>query len=612
MKAGLRLWTGRRLVVLLALVLFGYCAVHLGPRVMVLGEGADRFSTIKKFLGAAFVPALVDQSPNMPEGAAPFLVRVGEGLVRTFRYAVVAMSLAVPLGIGLGFFGSSAWWPGSVDYGRPKLWRRVVRGGLRVLRWSCRGLIALMRSVHELIWAMFFLSAIGDAPVTACVALALPFAGTLGKVFSELVDEEGQEARSVLMAGGATPLQAFVGVLIPQAFPGLLTYALYRFECALRSSAVLGFIGIETLGLGIRRSFENLYFREVWTQLFVLIIVIVVVDRIGARLRARLNRGVARKQLAGELSEAALRRTAPRDWMMRGAGVFALLLVMLSWNVGAPLANGLTGVRQEERLARFVTKLTPVPARPADRLAGWEERREAWSENQGEVGAWAWALWKKPGAKALGNTVVIATAAVVLAGIGAALLLPLGTRALATAEPFGLMGVASGWRRRIRLWIGSVVRGFFVVARAVPEYVYAFLLVALLGPSAWPLVFALALHNVGILGRLWGEVAENERPEAAGQLARVGASRGQIYLAGLAPTSFNRFLLFFFYRWETCVREATILGMLGISSLGYHISISRNFLRYDQMLFYVLLGAAVIILGDVLSDVLRRRLRLSR
>jgi phosphonate transport system permease protein len=469
-----------------------------------------------------------------------------------------------------------------------------------------------MRSVHELIWAMFFLSAIGDAPVTACVALALPFAGTLGKVFSELVDEEGQEARSALMAGGATPLQAFVGVLIPQAFPGLLTYALYRFECALRSSAVLGFIGIETLGLGIRRSFENLYFREVWTQLFVLIIVIVVVDRIGARLRERLNRGVARKQLAGELSEAALRRTAPRDWMMRGAGVFALLLVMLSWNVGAPLANGLTGVRQEERLARFVTKLTPEPARPADRLAGWEERREAWSENQGEVGAWAWALWKKPGAKALGNTVVIATAAVVLAGIGAALLLPLGTRALATAEPFGLMGVVSGWRRRIRLWIGSVVRGFFVVARAVPEYVYAFLLVALLGPSAWPLVFALALHNVGILGRLWGEVAENERPEAAGQLARVGASRGQIYLAGLAPTSFNRFLLFFFYRWETCVREATILGMLGISSLGYHISISRNFLRYDQMLFYVLLGAAVIILGDVLSDVLRRRLRLSR
>jgi phosphonate transport system permease protein len=151
-----------------------------------------------------------------------------------------------------------------------------------------------------------------------------------------------------------------------------------------------------------------------------------------------------------------------------------------------------------------------------------------------------------------------------------------------------------------------------VLTRAVPEYIYAFLLVALLGPSAWPLVLALALHNVGILGRLWGEVTENERPEAAAQLARVGASRWEVYVGGLVPTAFNRFLLFFFYRWETCVREATILGMLGISSLGYHISIARNFLNYDQMLFFVLLGAAVIILGDVVSDVLRRRLRISR
>jgi ABC-type phosphate/phosphonate transport system permease subunit len=114
------------LVVVLALAVLVYCAVHLGPRVMVLGEGADPFSTIKKFFGAAFVPALVDQSPNMPEGAAPFLVRVWEGLLRTFRYAVVAMSLAVPLGIGLGFF-----WIFGVVAGECGLWasEAVEAGG---------------------------------------------------------------------------------------------------------------------------------------------------------------------------------------------------------------------------------------------------------------------------------------------------------------------------------------------------------------------------------------------------------------------------------------------------------------------------------------------------
>ncbi|MDA0767889.1 MAG: ABC transporter permease subunit, partial [Verrucomicrobia bacterium] len=528
MTGGARLWMGRRLVLVAGALVFVLCAVHLGPRMMVLSEGADPFATIIRFFGAAFAPSFVDQNPSLPEGATPFLVRLGGDVLRTLRYALVAMSLAVPLGIGLGFFASSAWWPVSVDYGRPRLWRRVVRGTLRVLRWGCRALIALMRSVHELIWAMFFLSALGDAPLTACVALALPFAGTLGKVFSELVDEEGQAARSALMAGGATPLQAFLGVLVPQAFPGLLTYALYRFECALRSSAVLGFIGLETMGLGIQRSFENLYFGEVWTQLYVLIGVIVLVDRLGARLRERLHKGVARRRVVERVEEAELRRTALRDWLVRLSGVLALGLVLVSWNVGAPLAEGLAGARQGERMARFVTKLTPEPGRPEDRLAGWEERREALVEHRGEVGEWAWTLWRKTGAEALGNTLAIASAAIVLAALGAGILLPWGSRALATAEPFGLLGGVSKARQRVVAMGGTVVRSIFVLTRAVPEYIYAFLLVALLGPSAWPLVFALALHNIGILGRLWGEVTENERSEAVMQLGRGGAGRWQM------------------------------------------------------------------------------------
>ena len=105
---------------------------------------------------------------------------------------------------------------------------------------------------------------------------------------------------------------------------------------------------------------------------------------------------------------------------------------------------------------------------------------------------------------------------------------------------------------------------------------------------------------------------ENERPEAPRQLARTGASRGQIFLGSLVSLSFNRFLLFFFYRWETCVREATILGMLGITSLGYYISISRNYFHYDRMLFYVMLGSAVIFAGDFASDALRKKFRVRR
>ena len=69
-------------------------------------------------------------------------------------------------------------------------------------------------------------------------------------------------------------------------------------------------------------------------------------------------------------------------------------------------------------------------------------------------------------------------------------------------------------------------------------------------------------------------------------------------LYGVYPGALGRFLLYFFYRWETCVREATVLGMLGIVSLGRLITDSRVRMREDEMLFYVLLGASlVLILG---------------
>ena len=615
MKVPVSIWSGKRLVVVILLGVLVTCGWILGPRVIHLSEGADPFAEIERFFGGALAPSLEDENPSLPAGARPFLLRTGESLMRTCRYALVAMSLALPAGLVLGFLASSAWWPGAMMYGAASLKRRLLRGSLRLLRWMCRLLITLGRSIHELVWALLFLSALGDAPIAACVALALPFAGTLGKVFSELIDEQTQAPRAALMATGASPLQAFCGALLPAAFPEMLTYTVYRFECALRSSAVLGFIGVETIGLGIRQSYENLYYGEVWTQLYALVVLVVLVDILGARLRERLNRGVARKALpeptAGEerYPEDLLRRTAPRDWVVRGGVLATVLLTLLCWNVGKELGADLTTDQRSERMSRFLTKLTPAPVRPENRLATGSERVEAFRGKTGEVADWAGDLWTRNGAEALLNPVAIASAAIVLAGVGAALLLPLGSRALARGDPFGVLGAASRGVRFLWAAVGFFTRSLFVLGRAVPEYVYAFLLVGLLGPSAWPLVLALALHNLGILGRLWGEVMENQRPEGPRHWIQCGAGRFQAYLGSLAPLSFNRFLLFFFYRWETCIREATILGMLGISSLGYYVSIAHNWLRYDEMLFYVLLGAAAVFAGDLLSDWMRRRLR---
>ncbi len=67
--------------------------------------------------------------------------------------------------------------------------------------------------------------------------------------------------------------------------------------------------------------------------------------------------------------------------------------------------------------------------------------------------------------------------------------------------------------------------------------------------------------------------------------------------------------LTFFYRWETCVREDTVLGMLGVLSLGSLIRDARASNFYDEMVFYVLLGACLVMMGDIASALARAVVR---
>jgi phosphonate transport system permease protein len=164
-----------------------------------------------------------------------------------------------------------------------------MRGLLRAVYLVSRLFMSVIRSIHELIWALLFLSAMGVSPLAGMIALALPFSGTLGKVFSEIIDEEARDAAQALKAIGHGPVQTFLVGILPRAMPNLVSYSFYRFECALRSSAVLGFVGIETIGLYIELSHEEFYYREVWTYLYLLIAMIVVVDLWGAAIRRRLH-----------------------------------------------------------------------------------------------------------------------------------------------------------------------------------------------------------------------------------------------------------------------------------------------------------------------------------
>ena len=270
---------GRGSVTLLLICVVGLLALWalgLGPGGL-LPDGPG-LRVAGRFFSAALSPALSHEGP-VPVGAPAFLPRLAGAILRTLAFAAAAMSLALPVGLLLGCLASDA------------LGDRGSSGFIRaaaLLRHPVRVLIALLRSIHEFLWAVVLLAAMGLHPLAGVVALAIPFSGVLAKVFSEMIDEAPRRSAHALQSAGARPLAAFLWGQLPRAAPDMAAYAFYRFECAVRSSVVLGFFGYPTLGFYLARSFENLHFHEVWTFLYAMGALVLALELWSTHLRRRL------------------------------------------------------------------------------------------------------------------------------------------------------------------------------------------------------------------------------------------------------------------------------------------------------------------------------------
>jgi len=236
---------------------------------------ARAVSSIGAFLRAALRPTLIAE-----DGGHSLAPELFAALRTTAAFALAGISLSVGIGAVFGFFASSAWWEEEGAGGLRRSVGPAVTGVTRVV-------IAAMRSVHELLWAMLFLAAMGLAPATAVVAIAIPYGGTLAKVWSEMLDEAPREAARSLRAIGAGSGPAYLVGLLPRVLPDMASYGFYRLECALRSSAVLGFLGFPTLGYHVALTFRNLHYRETWTFLYALFALVAAVELWSAALRRR-------------------------------------------------------------------------------------------------------------------------------------------------------------------------------------------------------------------------------------------------------------------------------------------------------------------------------------
>ena len=211
-----------------------------------------------------------------PEASPGFLKLALEATWKTVAYAVAGITLAVAIGFPLGVAASGV------------LLRRSRARSASVA--MARLLLAMLRSAHELVWAWLFVVAIGLSPMAAVFALALPYAGILGRLYADFLNDVPEHPLRALRSAGASHAGILAYGRVPMALPDMLSYTFYRFECGIRSAAILSFVGIQGIGYQIQLSLDELLYDQVWTLLFFLIALILAVDVWSGRVRGSLTR----------------------------------------------------------------------------------------------------------------------------------------------------------------------------------------------------------------------------------------------------------------------------------------------------------------------------------
>jgi phosphonate transport system permease protein len=231
----------------------------------------DTLRVTRRFVAGFFPPAF----------NADFLAMLVRDAWRTVAIATAGVTLALLLAVPLTLAATHALSISALS-GRMAALPRAVRQAVR-------GLLIVLRSMPELVWALVFVRVVGLGPASGVLAIALTYGGMLGKVYAEILESGDTQATQALLRNGATRLQAFLYGLLPQNAAELTSYTVYRWECAIRSSVVLGFVGAGGLGQQMDSSLKMFAGGEVSSMLLVFVLLVAAADRLSAALRRMLG-----------------------------------------------------------------------------------------------------------------------------------------------------------------------------------------------------------------------------------------------------------------------------------------------------------------------------------
>lgn len=261
----------RLALTLLAVVMLwpGLMLSELNPAALVAGDSGRAMA---RFLEGFWPPA------HGPE----FLRLLWRSTLETLAVATLGTTLAMVIAL-----------PASLMASRSLSISALPRGGRpgpvgALVRLPVRGALIFLRSVPEVVWALLLVRGLGLGPAAGVAAIAISYSGMLGKVYSEIYESVDIRPVRALLGTGSGRTAAFLYGLLPNALGEMLSYSLYRWECALRASVIMGFVGAGGLGQQIQLSLRMFAGDEVASIVLVFMLLVLGADILSWLLRRGL------------------------------------------------------------------------------------------------------------------------------------------------------------------------------------------------------------------------------------------------------------------------------------------------------------------------------------
>ena len=208
-----------------------------------------------------------------PQTAPAFLAKTWTALLETLAMSALGTLLAAVFGLALALPAARLH---ATDPARARPFARLLLNALR--------------SIPELVWAALLLISAGLGPFPGTLALALHTTGVLGRLFAESIENAPPGPAFALRSRGIGELRVFLYATLPQIWPQVVSYTLYRWENNIRAAAVLGVVGAGGLGQMLAYHLGLFQMRETSTVLIGMLALVALVDSLSFLARRLFNR----------------------------------------------------------------------------------------------------------------------------------------------------------------------------------------------------------------------------------------------------------------------------------------------------------------------------------